>query len=105
VHTVRVREAGDIGAIVDDDARLVTARELDHGGRGREKHVAAQRLGAQLQKAGTAAQVGCGQIKDFPAGAGGGVSVEDGGETADFSFQISDFGFRPLRRDGRQPPD
>jgi len=42
VDPVRIGEAGNIGAIVDDDARLMAPRELDHGGRRRQQGIAAE---------------------------------------------------------------
>ncbi len=89
VDAVGARQAGDVGAIVDDDAGLVLMCELDYRGRGGEQGVAGHRLRAQLQVPGAAAQIRRGQIEDRPSGAGGGVDVEDGtqrGQIWIFSF-------------------
>ena len=63
------RAAGkrDVEPIVDDDARLVAMRELDEGGGRRQEPVTRHRLGAELEKAGAAAQVCRSEIEDRPA--------------------------------------
>jgi hypothetical protein len=70
---------------------LVVVRELDDRGRGGEQGVAGQRLGSQLEKTRAAAEIGRGEIQERPAGAGGGVSIEDRVQRWEFRLQSSDF--------------
>jgi hypothetical protein len=77
MYAGRVHEPRNVGAIVDDDPRIVIARDADDGRCQRIERMARERFAADLDQSRATLEVSTCQIGGTPAGALGGRDVDD----------------------------